>query len=185
MKIHCIAAAVFIARAAVAPAGELCLVPSAANNRNLTVACGGTGYPNAQLGYGTDGEASCNVATPKDCEFFNAGDILWTVSASATDPWVNSGALPAQSSLYLWLNCMNTPNGMAAAEFDLEGHGLEIVGLTPMNGFLYGGGATKPVLAVAGCPGGSALPVLAARIDVAASVGVERNSWGRIKGTYR
>jgi hypothetical protein len=39
---------------------EICLVPSALNNRNITVACGGTGYPNTVIGFAKTGGASCN-----------------------------------------------------------------------------------------------------------------------------
>jgi hypothetical protein len=39
---------------------ELCLVPSALNNRNITVACGGTGHPNGVIGFAKTGGVSCD-----------------------------------------------------------------------------------------------------------------------------
>jgi hypothetical protein len=38
---------------------EICLVPSALNNRSITVACGGTGYQNDAVGFKKTGPASC------------------------------------------------------------------------------------------------------------------------------
>jgi hypothetical protein len=38
---------------------EICLVPSAANNRNITVACGGVGYNNDVAGFKKTAVASC------------------------------------------------------------------------------------------------------------------------------
>ena len=38
---------------------EICLVPSAANNRNITVACGGLGYNNVTIGFAKTGGAGC------------------------------------------------------------------------------------------------------------------------------
>jgi hypothetical protein len=41
---------------------EICLVPSAANARNITVACGGVGYQNDVQGFKKLGPASCSQA---------------------------------------------------------------------------------------------------------------------------
>jgi hypothetical protein len=38
---------------------EICLVPSAANNRNITVACGGIGFNNDVVGFAKTGGVSC------------------------------------------------------------------------------------------------------------------------------
>jgi hypothetical protein len=38
---------------------EICLVPSAANNRSITVACSGIGYVNNVLGFAKIGSSSC------------------------------------------------------------------------------------------------------------------------------
>jgi hypothetical protein len=161
-----------------AHAGEICLVPSALNNRSVTVACGGTGYANEQIGYRTDGTATC-----KDFFCVVHPAFGWTVSASATDPFVNSGPLAPGASLYLWLYCNSTlTSGMAAAEFDLLATDLIVTGFVPLNGFLSAGSGANILIAVAGCPSG---PVVAGRIDVQAAVGVAPVSWGRIKGDYR
>jgi hypothetical protein len=162
-----------------AAAGELCLVPSAANGRNITVACGGVGYSNEQRGYGTDGASSCWEAS---C-LFHGGSFAWSISSSSTDPHENIGPLGGTASLYLWLDCNNTGTlGMAAAEFGLSGSGLDVVAFTPMNGFLNAGTATELLIAVGGCPRG---PLVAGRIDVEATVSVDGSTWGGIKGGYR
>ena len=38
---------------------EICLVPSAANNRSITVACGGSGFNNNVIGFAKTSAASC------------------------------------------------------------------------------------------------------------------------------
>jgi hypothetical protein len=38
---------------------HICLIPSAANNRNITVACGGLGFNNDVVGFQKTGPASC------------------------------------------------------------------------------------------------------------------------------
>jgi hypothetical protein len=38
---------------------EICLVNSAANNRNITVTCGGVGYNNNSVGFAKTGNVSC------------------------------------------------------------------------------------------------------------------------------
>jgi hypothetical protein len=167
-----------LALASAGGAAEICLVPSAANNRNITVACGGAGFDNDQIGYRTHGAPTC-----RDDVFCSAfGTFGWTISASPTDPLVNTGSLTPGASLYLWLHCDWTLRGMAAAEFDLAATGLTIVDLVPLNGFLNAGSDAQVLIVVAGCPSGS---VVAGRIDVETTVGVTPVSWGRIKGAYR
>lgn len=77
----------------------------------------------------------------------------WSISASSTDPAVNSGSvapgLPA--SLYLHLDC-TTIDGMAAMEADIAATGLLFLSFTPLNGVLNAGAATSLLLAVGGCP---------------------------------
>jgi hypothetical protein len=51
-----------------------------------------------------------------------------------------------------------------------------------MNGFLNAGDATHLRLAVGGCPMG---PVVAGVFQVHDPVGVESETWGRIKSAYR
>jgi hypothetical protein len=164
--------------ASAALAGEICMVPSAANNRSITVACGGLGYWNDHKGFRTDATATCDDA------LCFGGTFGWTISSSPADPLVNSGPLAPGASLYLWLYCNGTPSsGMAAAEFDLAAVDLSIVGFTAMNGFQnFGTDVALLLLSPPGCPSGS---VVAGRIDVETPVGVDPLGWGRIKSFYR
>lgn len=87
----------------------------------------------------------------------------WTISASSTDPFQNTGtATNALTTLYLWFQC-STDDGMSAAEFAIEATGPAHVGTLAMNGFLNAGGTTNLLLAVGGCPEG---PVVAANLLV-------------------
>jgi hypothetical protein len=162
--------------AAPVPAAELCLANSAANNRNITVLCGGIGWINDWIGYRT-GSTYCGTDP-----FLCYDAPLWTISSSASDGSMTSGPLPDPGVLCLWYHGCGNGWLMQAAEFDLVGVDLVVVGFTPMNGFLNAGTPTALLIAVGGCPSGS---VVAGRIDVAATTSVEQDSWGRIKGTYR
>jgi hypothetical protein len=84
----------------------------------------------------------------------------WTISASSTDPYVNSQAAPSSGvlTLYLWLVCSE---GLAAAEFGLQGT-LTVLATSSMNGFLNAGTPTNLLLAT---PCRSA-PIVAASILV-------------------
>jgi len=92
----------------------------------------------------------------------------WTISASNTDPFVNTTVPGPGLTFYLWLVCSNPPDplqdGMSAAEFDVvtSGNLLHLATIT-QNGFLNAGGTTNLLLAVGGCPGG---PVVAANLLV-------------------
>lgn len=83
----------------------------------------------------------------------------WTISSSNTDPLANSGSVTgAPQSLYLWLQCA-APEGMSAAEFDLQlPGGVLNFGFNTQNGFLNAGGSGNLLLAVGACPAG---PVIA------------------------
>lgn len=169
---------VLLAFATSAHATEMCLAPSAMNGFNLTVECGtGAGLSNDWVGYNTEGPP-CNVG-PTSC--YGGSGFGWSISSSSTDPLVNSGPLPDRGSLYLWMYCSTSINGMSAAEFDLVGD-FNILSFTPLNGFLSAGTLPQILVAVPGCPRG---PVLAGRIGVETSVAVESESWGRIKAVYR
>ncbi len=92
----------------------------------------------------------------------------WTISASSTDPLVNSGPFVSGAvRYYLWYYC-STVEGMTAAEFDLETSSPDnrIISLSVRNGFLNAGTPTSVLLAVGGCPTG---PVIAAEIGVLVS----------------
>ena len=90
----------------------------------------------------------------------------WTISASSTDPFVNT--IPFSLGLhtyYLWLACCDLPAGMqqglTAAEFSLFSQGGTIFAFTPMNGFVNDGTTLDLRLSVDGCPCG---PVVAGSI---------------------
>jgi hypothetical protein len=162
-----------------APAAELCIVPSAANNRNITLFCSGIGYSNGAIGYRTDG-IPCNNLIGLSCTTAQ-DDAVWTISASSQDPFVNSGALELPATLYLWLACTRFAEPVALAEFALDGD-VEVVDLVPVNDFTNSGTLTELFLAVTGCP---IPPLVAAEITVSSTVGVARSSWGQIKALYR
>jgi len=95
----------------------------------------------------------------------------WTISASATDPFVNTAAATGGlATYYLWLACCEEAqvDGMTAAEFDLVASGPAHLATIPQNGFLNAGGTSNLLLAVGGCPCG---PLLAADLLVLALPG--------------
>jgi hypothetical protein len=74
----------------------------------------------------------------------------WTVSSSLADPFVNSGVPTGGiATLYLWLQCTSPGDGVAAAEFDMQGPAGAVLAFTAMNGFLNAGGVTNLLLATA------------------------------------
>lgn len=85
----------------------------------------------------------------------------WTISDSAVDPFVNTGAPNGTvDNQYLWFFC-STAQGLSAADFALTTDppgAYSILGFNTSNGFLNAGSATDLLLAVGGCPTG---PVLA------------------------
>ena len=90
------------------------------------------------------------------------GDVYgWTVSVDPVDPYMNTGAgAGAFQTLYLFYAC-NDAMGMSAAEFDLVPVGIQVLGITTINGFLNAGAGNALLLAVGGCPDG---PIAAATI---------------------
>jgi hypothetical protein len=163
-----------------AGAAELCIVPSAANGANVTVTCGvPLGLGNGTVGYRTDGPP-CDTRFGSGC--WSDGDAArWTISASSSDPFVNTGPLVDPDTLYLWLDCTRDLEPVAFAEFALAGD-LNVIALEPMNGFSNTGTLTELFLVATGCPTG---PLLAAAITVGSPVTVASTTWARIKATYR
>jgi hypothetical protein len=98
-----------------------------------------------------------------------AEDYLWTISASATDPYMNTGAPNpgVLTTLHVWLACSTM--GMSAAIFELEADGMTVLAFTPCCGFLNVG-APSPclLLATGGCPSG---PIRAGELLVLDFVG--------------
>ena len=93
-----------------------------------------------------------------------AGNLYgWTISASSSDPFVNSGLpAPGTRDLFLWLTC-SPHDGLTAAEFDLIiGGGLALQSVSPQNGFVNAGSGPEVRLGYAGgCVWG---PVVAAKL---------------------
>lgn len=83
-----------------------------------------------------------------------AEDYGWSISASSTDPAVNTASvapgLPA--NLYLHMACA-TVDGMSAMEADVQASGLLFLSFVPLNGTLNAGAGPALLLAVGGCPG--------------------------------
>jgi hypothetical protein len=98
--------------------------------------------------------ALTGLATPQGAA---AQGIGWTISASATDPFVNTGTpgMPGTlTTLHIWYACNTTPPagpgvGMTAMECDLTG--APFSPLMVMNGFI-GSSLDKILLGVGGCP---------------------------------
>jgi hypothetical protein len=110
----------------------------------------------------------------------------WTISASDTDPFVNSTSPPGtNATFYLWLECSNPPgavlDGMASAEFDIVATGsLLLLGTEPVNGFFNAGTTSSLLLAVGNCEGG---PIVAANLLVldqggGGTIGLEASAGG-------
>jgi hypothetical protein len=88
----------------------------------------------------------------------------WTISGSPSDPLSNTGsAAGGVKTLYLWYYCSDG-DGMASAEFDIQGDGIAHIGTAPVAPFLNASSsAEKLLLAVGGCPEG---PMVAAKLVV-------------------
>jgi hypothetical protein len=166
--------------AAPGAAGELCLLPSAANGVNVSFSCGDLyAYQNGWIGFRSGGGEPCWSGGYGDCFNETHG---WTISGRPTDPLYNQTDLPlGTGQLYLWYFCALDPHGFAAAEFDVGGT-IAVHSFTPMNGFANAGDATHLLLSVGGCPMG---PVLAGVFQVHDPIAVDSETWGRMKSTYR
>lgn len=82
-----------------------------------------------------------------------AEEYLWTISASDTDPYVNTGP-PAGgvTTLHVWLACSTM--GMGAVEFSFGGDAwITPLAFTPGVGFFVGN-PPSCVIGAAGCPSG-------------------------------
>lgn len=73
--------------------------------------------------------------------------VSWTLSASATDPFVNRSASP-QSTLYLWLVC-SPPEGVSVTKFRFNGG--TITSRIFWSGALNAGSGNDFVIAFGGC----------------------------------
>ena len=102
------------------------------------------------------------VAAPSG--IIDPGCYLWTLSFSAADPFVSKAAPDTGVvDVYLWF--MSTVmSGMTASQLSFTSTpGFDLVGFTPVNGFLNAGDSRDLLLAVGGCPYG---PVVAGRFTI-------------------
>ena len=82
-----------------------------------------------------------------------AEDYSWSISASDTDPNVNTAPVPASgpASYYLWLTCTSSFSGAASAEFKIDVVGFFWSNFTPVLGVLNFGAGQDLVLGLGGC----------------------------------
>jgi len=157
------------------------MVPSAANSRNVWVDCQGLGWVNGMIGYRTDAAPCAHPNASNACTSIGPGS-LWTISASDTDPFVNSGPLPDPATLYLWFHCEGWSGwGFQLAEFALAGD-VSVVALIPRPGFVSTGTVTEVLLSGTGCP---SPPFVVAEVTVTGTTSVAAHSWGRVKSLFR
>ena len=162
--------------AGTARTNDLCLAPHP-DQGDLNVVCDGGNGPNAWIGYSTQATPCANVTPEYPCGPFGS----WTISASDTDPFQNSGSLPAGSTLFLWYLCSGGSGGLAAAAFDLVGS-LSVSQFAPRAGFLNGGSDTSLLIVAASCPSG---PIVAGDIHVQTTTTVASSTWSSVKALYR
>jgi hypothetical protein len=102
---------------------------------------------------GTANPATVTMNAPiVEAPVFRPLDVLgyeMTISASATDPHVNTGTPTGTvRMLYLWSACSDS--GISAFEGDVTGD-LPVLGFVPASGVLNAGGASNLFLAISGC----------------------------------
>lgn len=185
--------AALILLAAPVRAGDLCLVPSSANGRIITVDCAtGSGFSPLYTGYADTIGLACvvNGCTPgiTDCGCGMTGEFQWNISRSATDPYDTTGPLGG-NVLYLWLSvCTVQGDGFWASEFALGGS-LQVQAFLPRPGWTnYGTAGDLLMLNDGGCLPSSS-PYLVGDIQLAVPVSVDRSvypsRWGTVKARYR
>jgi hypothetical protein len=101
-----------------------------------------------------DAEWTHVVTKPESWQaaFIRNGLVL-TISASETDPWVNTTA-PASGPRQLWLWAACLDRGISAVEADVAGS-LSAYAFTPEPGYLNLGDGANLFLAIGGCPIGA------------------------------
>lgn len=146
-----------------------------------------TEWQSAYVGFSADAEPCSS-----DCSFLGCCSPLtqshpygWTLSASPTDPHVNTGSLAiGVDSLFVFLSCTRD-GGAAAAGFSFlpDDPGLVVTGFEPVPGVLNAGTATDPLLAIGGCPRNATLIGTLRLYRIATPV--KAASWGSVKALYR
>lgn len=107
------------------------------------------------------GMASAAAAGPRG---ETHGCYLWQLSYSADDPWAyEQPAASGPVEVYLWYTQQEWSWGVTAAEMTVQFPAeLQLLGFSPMNGFLNIGTADHLLLAVGSCPWG---PVVAGKLS--------------------
>jgi hypothetical protein len=164
----------------VAHAGEVCLTDHPTVG-NVTVQCAlpGEEFDNAWVGFSEAG-VPCQVGP---CDFSTLF-YEYSISASDTDPYLNSAALPeGVVNLHLWLVCAY--DFMSNAGFSVEvSEDLTFLSYVTAPGVLNAGSGQDLLLAVL-C--GTDYPVRLGSILLykQTPVGVEPEGWGGVKSLYR
>jgi hypothetical protein len=113
-------------------------------------------YDNEWIGFSTDG-VSCRSDGPNCVPTSDTpARYTWSISASSTDPYVNTGALGDAATLYLWFLCgyqegNGRQEGLSFAEFAVTGT-ISVTSFTPRSGVWNHGTDTELLMAVANCP---------------------------------
>lgn len=170
---------------ALSPAGAH--AASICSDVTITVDCDPvqpTEWPSNTIGYSQEGTPCGDWPCFVLKEGINSYD--WSISASSTDPHVNTGVLPQPvAELFLWLSC-TTGDGAAAAAltFETDDPGFQVVGFAPEPFVLNAGTASSPLLAIGGCPHALTLIGTLTMLNVG-PVSNDEPTWGGIKALYR
>ena len=73
----------------------------------------------------------------------SSAQYVWTISASATNAFMNTTSAGSLTTFYLWYlnSCVpSADGGLSTAEFRIDSSGPSIVAFTPQNGFMNAGG---------------------------------------------
>ena len=162
-----------------AAAGELCIIPDL---YDILTAVDCNPYPTthelARIGYSEDGPEPACVAWV--CGEYGTKDYGWSISASSTDPFVNTGVLPAgESSLYLWCYCLDPLLGLLVAEMGFSGS-LQVTAFHAID--CQSAGNATNVIVRTEC---LTQPKVLGEIVVNKPVAVTPTRWGEIKSRYR
>lgn len=167
---------------------SVCFSP---NPPPLTVDCdqiNPTEWPSGYVGFTTEGQPCTDCPpSPYCCSPISYGSFEygWSLSASPTDPYENTGPLDAGTdSLFVFLSC-NRWDGAAAAGFSFvtDDSSLVITAFMPESNVINAGTDTDPLLAIGGCPSGPAL--IGALVVHYSPTPVEPSTWGSVKALYR
>ncbi len=167
---------------------SLCIEPTEIGDINGTVNCQEpipSLFENHWIGFSEVHSELCADCPPDDAGRPCVSGYAWSISSSSTDPLSNSGFLPEDSWLYLWLVQDDAwgAGGFSAAEFALTGT-LAPREFEPLNGVEWFLPEAFPdlLITVPECEG---VPFLAGRVLVDDPSPIARHSWGRAKAMYK